>query len=222
MNWSPPGSSVLGISQARTLEWVAISSSRGSTWPWDWTQVSCFGRWVLITEPPGKPHKWDQCSYKGDPTELPSRVCHVRMSCEDTGRSLCLGTGPSPDYVGTLFWLPPSWTMSNKFLPFLSHPVHSVLLKQPEWTRSLIRACPALWALCYHSALPLGYNGQLPYLPPHGLLPPGGVSISRGCPVPGTLGTLKSPGLLARVLLRGSKSTWGDLSLIIFCGLLQG
>ena len=28
---SPPGSSVQGISQARILEWVAISSSRGSS-----------------------------------------------------------------------------------------------------------------------------------------------------------------------------------------------
>ena len=30
---SLPGSSVHGISQARILEWVAISSSRGSSWP---------------------------------------------------------------------------------------------------------------------------------------------------------------------------------------------
>ena len=29
MDYSPPGSSVYGISQARTLEWVAISFSRG-------------------------------------------------------------------------------------------------------------------------------------------------------------------------------------------------
>ena len=28
MDWSPPGSSVHGISQARTLEWVVISFSR--------------------------------------------------------------------------------------------------------------------------------------------------------------------------------------------------
>ena len=33
--YSPPGSSVHGISQARTLEWVAISFSRGSYWPRD-------------------------------------------------------------------------------------------------------------------------------------------------------------------------------------------
>ena len=31
MDWSPPGSSVHGISQGRILEWVAISSSRGSS-----------------------------------------------------------------------------------------------------------------------------------------------------------------------------------------------
>ena len=31
MDWSLPGSSVHGISQARTLEWVAISFSRGSS-----------------------------------------------------------------------------------------------------------------------------------------------------------------------------------------------
>ena len=40
-DWSPPGSSVHGILQARTLEWVAISFSRGSSRPRDWTQVSC-------------------------------------------------------------------------------------------------------------------------------------------------------------------------------------
>ena len=37
---SPPCSSVHGIFQARVLEWGAISFSRGSSWPRDWTQVS--------------------------------------------------------------------------------------------------------------------------------------------------------------------------------------
>ena len=41
---SPPGSSVHGILQARILECVPISSSRGSSWPRDWTCVFCFGR----------------------------------------------------------------------------------------------------------------------------------------------------------------------------------
>ena len=38
--YSPPGSSIHGILQARVLEWVAISFSRGSSRPRDWTQVS--------------------------------------------------------------------------------------------------------------------------------------------------------------------------------------
>ena len=37
----PPGSSVHGILQARKLEWVAISFSRGYSQSRDWTQVSC-------------------------------------------------------------------------------------------------------------------------------------------------------------------------------------
>ena len=40
---SLPGFSVHGILQARILEWVAISFSRGFFWPRDRTQVSCIG-----------------------------------------------------------------------------------------------------------------------------------------------------------------------------------
>ena len=40
MDCSPPGSSIHGILQARILEWVAISFSRGSLQPRDQTQVS--------------------------------------------------------------------------------------------------------------------------------------------------------------------------------------
>ena len=43
MDCSPPGSSAHGILQARILEWVAISFSRGSFRPKDWTHVSCTG-----------------------------------------------------------------------------------------------------------------------------------------------------------------------------------
>ena len=43
----PPGFSVHGISQARILQWVAVSFSRGSSWPRDQTPVSCVSRWIL-------------------------------------------------------------------------------------------------------------------------------------------------------------------------------
>ena len=46
MACSMPSSSVHGISQARILEWVAISFSRGSSWPRDRIHVSCIGRWI--------------------------------------------------------------------------------------------------------------------------------------------------------------------------------
>ena len=55
---SPPGSSVHGILQARILEWVAVPSFRGSSWPRDWTHIFCIsctaGR-VFTAESPGKP-----------------------------------------------------------------------------------------------------------------------------------------------------------------------
>ena len=54
---SPPGSPIPGILQATTLEWVAISFSRGSSRPRDQTWASrvagrCFT--TLLSEPPGK------------------------------------------------------------------------------------------------------------------------------------------------------------------------
>ena len=55
---SPPGSSVHGILQARKLKWVAVPSSRGSTWPRDWNHfpnVSCI---------------YDQCQDKNENRNL--------------------------------------------------------------------------------------------------------------------------------------------------------
>ena len=51
MDCSLAGSSIHGIFQARILEWVAISFSRRSSWPRDWTWVSrivgrCFTIWA--------------------------------------------------------------------------------------------------------------------------------------------------------------------------------
>ena len=76
MNYSPPGSSVRGSLQARTLEWVATPSSRGSSPPKDQAHgsyISYVSRWVLYTSAswegekamaptpvrlPGKSHGW--------------------------------------------------------------------------------------------------------------------------------------------------------------------
>ena len=41
MDYSPPGFSVHGIFQARILERVVMPSARGSSWPRDWSHISC-------------------------------------------------------------------------------------------------------------------------------------------------------------------------------------
>ena len=47
MDYSPPGSSIHGILQARILEWVVIPFSRGPSPPRDWTCIFCIGRQIL-------------------------------------------------------------------------------------------------------------------------------------------------------------------------------
>ena len=49
MDWSPPGSSVHEILQARILEWVAIPFSSAFSRPKEWTWVSCTaGRFFTV------------------------------------------------------------------------------------------------------------------------------------------------------------------------------
>ena len=59
MDCSPPDSSVHGILQAGILQWVAMPSSRGSSWPRNQFQISlcllCWQVGSLPVAPPGKP-----------------------------------------------------------------------------------------------------------------------------------------------------------------------
>ena len=57
MDCSPPNSSVHGTSQARILEWVAISFSKGCPQSRDQTHASCISKWILYHGAIGKaPH----------------------------------------------------------------------------------------------------------------------------------------------------------------------
>ena len=56
MGYSPSGSSVHRISQARIVKGAAISSSRGSSGPRDWTCVCCIAAGFCMTEPLRKPY----------------------------------------------------------------------------------------------------------------------------------------------------------------------
>ena len=55
MDCSPPGSSVHGISQARILEWVAISSPGALPSPWIEPRSPALAGEFFTTEPQGKP-----------------------------------------------------------------------------------------------------------------------------------------------------------------------
>ena len=62
LDGSLPGSSLHGILQARILEWVVISFSRGSSWPKDQTHDSCIGKWILYHWATGEapPNKYQE------------------------------------------------------------------------------------------------------------------------------------------------------------------
>ena len=64
-DYNLPDSSVLGISQARILEWVAISFSRGYSWPRTWARVSCTAGGFFTTKSPRKPIvTWSRSSWE--------------------------------------------------------------------------------------------------------------------------------------------------------------
>ena len=88
MDYNPPSSSVHNILQARILEWIAMSSSRGSSWPRDLTQVSyVYLHWQagsLPLELPGKPHfplSFAMNWWDGVGREQISQDGMVRFSC---------------------------------------------------------------------------------------------------------------------------------------------
>ena len=80
MDCSLPGSSVYGISQARILEWVSFSFSRGSFRPRDQTQVSCSagGFFIIRATRKAKPVIKGQIVY--DLTHMKS-FSSVQFSC---------------------------------------------------------------------------------------------------------------------------------------------
>ena len=74
MDYSPPVSSVHGILQARMLEYVAISSSKGSSWSRNGTCLSCIGRQILYHWATGIVFKFLLCFYIS-PIDKHSKNC---------------------------------------------------------------------------------------------------------------------------------------------------
>ena len=87
MDCSPQGSFVHGILQARILEWVVISSSRGSSWPRNRMFIffiSCIGRWIL--------HHWAIREAPLLPLTLAKRFTRIKL---EAGAESCTTLHPS-------------------------------------------------------------------------------------------------------------------------------
>ena len=101
VDYSLPGSSAHGILQARILEWVAISFSRGSSQPRDRTQVSCIaGRcFILWATRKAPPFKFSGPQFPGL-TATPMEV--TRQLCFWVSSPLFWGLGEGKEFL-------PSW-----------------------------------------------------------------------------------------------------------------
>ena len=85
MDCNLPGSSLHGISQARILEWVVISYSRGFFPNGNWTLVSlvsCIVGRFFTTEPSRKPHPLGLSAYQFLCLKSPYLPCPVRHTKE--------------------------------------------------------------------------------------------------------------------------------------------
>ena len=125
MDCNLPGSSIPEISQARTLGWVAISFSRGSSWPRDRICISYIGRF-FTTEPPGKPFvlTWIKMQ-AGIPDQFPD--CKPQFTNEKTGSACgCCPLQLSPQASSTCFSSSPRSTA-------MKLPLSSLDTKDPFW-----------------------------------------------------------------------------------------
>ena len=111
MDYSSPGSSAHGILQARTLEWVAIPFSRGSSWSRDWTWVSCTaGRFFIIWAISSVQFS---CSVVSDSLR-PHESQHARSPCPSPT------PGVHPDSRPSSQWCHPA--ISSSVIPLSSCP----------------------------------------------------------------------------------------------------
>ena len=144
MDCNLTGSSVHGIPQVRLLEWVAMPSSRGSSWPRDQTPISCIsgiGRPILSHSATWKAHlrKLGKAGIRGAqdsgapcalwPSEVPESTS-TEVACEDSGDDRqCRPSSHLPVWP----WAIPLCSLRKGGDSF-----------QPESGPSTIEVCPAL------------------------------------------------------------------------------
>ena len=97
------GSSIHGILQARILEWVAISFSRGSSWPRDRAQVfhiggRCFNLWATREALKKNSHQMEDVNLmKQSSFQREGHTVHWSWDTPDTRWTLCWRNGDPVD-----------------------------------------------------------------------------------------------------------------------------
>ena len=130
MDYSLPGSSVHGVTQVRILEWAAVSSSRASSQPRDWTCISCVsciaGEFYLL-------------SHQGSPTHIPSTTSQYNhLPLQITGTS------------GNLVWTMKVLISCCLFFMTAASKCFSPFLERVEW-QSLPWLFESVWVLVFRS-----------------------------------------------------------------------
>ena len=100
---SPPGSSVHGISQARIVKLVAISSSSGSSRSKDQTHISCVASRFFTAEPRGSPLRLRLCVY-WIVTLHPSQPLEVTVLLSVSMNLTSLGEKEMATHSSVLVW----------------------------------------------------------------------------------------------------------------------
>ena len=114
---SQPGFSVHGIRQARVLEWVSIPFSRGSSWPRNWTRISCIaGRFFTIWATKPSIFSFLETFLEGQPQgPLSTEGCflglgHSTHSCVATRLRWVCFQRPTINIHGTWFYCSGGWS----------------------------------------------------------------------------------------------------------------
>ena len=111
MDSSLPGSSVHGIFQ---VGWVAISFSRGSSWPRDWTRVSCvscLGRQILYS-----------CATWEAPT-----LAYISKKSENTNSKRCICSGVYNSIIYSSQYMEAMQVFTNKWIKKMCTHTHCLL-----------------------------------------------------------------------------------------------
>ena len=113
---SPPGSTVPGILQARTLEWVVISFSNAQKWK---VKVKSPSHVRLFATP------WAAAYHAPRPWDFPGKSTGVGCHCLLPRPSLKCNYPAYHMHLCRFPWLPPSFSLSVPFLFWLPFPVRT-------------------------------------------------------------------------------------------------